>query len=183
MLLFCPFFVSSSLGCSCVTLCVLCLLHSALGNRRTSARHVWVCVCLRVCACVHVFVSKCVQLSCWDSGSEGRSVRQCDEHVSLVQRLLFYPEGRVHVLAPPVLTTQHVLAELRWVDSAPAWRRHAEALLEQTLQDLQGWRGGGISQVKIITAKMHVKRKSHLVLQRFWYFLTNSSCKQWRWSL
>ncbi|TNN62206.1 hypothetical protein EYF80_027586 [Liparis tanakae] len=63
---------------------------------------------------------------------------------ALVQRFLFYPDGRVEAETPPVLATQHVLAELGRVHAAAARRRHAEAFLEQTLQDLRrrGQKGG-----------------------------------------
>lgn len=59
------------------------------------------------------------------------------ERVTLVQRLLLYPDGRVHGLTPPVLAAQHVLAELGRVHAAAAGRSHAEALLEETLQHLK----------------------------------------------
>ena len=55
----------------------------------------------------------------------------------LVQRFLFDPDrGTGDGLAVPQVATQHVLTELRRVDPPAAGRLDAEALLEQTLQDL-----------------------------------------------
>lgn len=91
----------------------------------------------------------CCDLCWWNTFprlyAELRGVRECvvgsgaeGLGVSLVQRFLFYPDGRVHGLTPPVLATQHVFAELRGVHAAAAGRGHAEALLKETLQHLPG---------------------------------------------
>lgn len=54
----------------------------------------------------------------------------------LVQRLLFYPDGCVAGLTPSIFPTQDVFAELGGVHTPAAWRHHAEAFLEQSLQNL-----------------------------------------------
>lgn len=54
-----------------------------------------------------------------------------------VQRFLFYPDGGVDGETPPVLATQHVLAELGRVHAAATRGGHAEALLEEALQNLR----------------------------------------------
>lgn len=55
-----------------------------------------------------------------------------------VQRFLFYPDGGVDGETPPVLATQHVLAELRRVHAAAARGGHAETFLEEALENLRG---------------------------------------------
>lgn len=54
----------------------------------------------------------------------------------LVQGFLFYPDGSVDGEAPPVLTTQHVLAELGRVHTSSTGCCHGEAFLEKALQNL-----------------------------------------------
>lgn len=55
---------------------------------------------------------------------------------ALVQGFLFYPDGRVDRETPPVLATQHVLAELGGVHTASARRCHTKTFLKKTLQNL-----------------------------------------------
>lgn len=59
-----------------------------------------------------------------------------DGGVWLVQRLLFYPDGRVDGLTASLLPTQDVLTELRRVHSSAARCHHGETFLEQSLQHL-----------------------------------------------
>lgn len=54
-----------------------------------------------------------------------------------VQRFLFYPDGGVDGETPPVLATQHVLAELGRVHAAAARGGHAETFLEEALENLR----------------------------------------------
>lgn len=54
-----------------------------------------------------------------------------------VQRFLFYPDGGVDGETPPVLATQHVLAELGRVHAAATRGGHAETFLEEALENLR----------------------------------------------
>lgn len=63
--------------------------------------------------------------------------RQSLSQNALVQGFLFYPDGSVDGETPPVLTTQHVLAELGRVHTTSTRCRHAETFLEKTLQNLK----------------------------------------------
>lgn len=54
-----------------------------------------------------------------------------------VQGFLFYPDGSVDGETPPVLATQHVLAELGRVHASSTGGRHAETFLEKALQNLK----------------------------------------------
>lgn len=53
-------------------------------------------------------------------GSRVFGGRQSLSQIGLVQGFLFYPDGRVDGKTPPVLATQHILAELRRVHTASA---------------------------------------------------------------
>jgi hypothetical protein len=56
----------------------------------------------------------------------------------LVQGLLLYPDGSGGGLRSPLLPAKYILAELGGVHATPTGRSHAEAPLEQPLQDLSG---------------------------------------------
>lgn len=66
---------------------------------------------------------------------------------ALVQGFLFYPDGSVDGETPPVLATQHVLAELGRVHAASTRCRHTETFLEKALQNLKT-RGRGEDESK-----------------------------------
>lgn len=60
----------------------------------------------------------------------------------LVQGLLLYPDRSGGGLRPPLLTAQHVLAELGGVHATPTGCSHTETPLEQPLQHLPGKKEG-----------------------------------------
>lgn len=63
--------------------------------------------------------------------------RQSLSQNALVQRFLFYPDGSIDGETPPVLATQHILAELGRVHTASTRCCHAETFLEKALQNLK----------------------------------------------
>lgn len=74
----------------------------------------------------------------------------------LVQRFLFDPDGGAgDGLAVPQVATQDVLAELGRVNAPATGRLHAEALLKETLQDLQG-RTVNVTQYKSEILILHL---------------------------
>lgn len=82
---------------------------------------------------------------------------------ALVQGFLFYPDGSIDGETPPVLATQHVLAELGRVHAAPTRCRHAETFLEKALQNLKTrGRGKEESKVKGNKQSCHVSRFRHI---------------------
>lgn len=84
------------------------------------------------CCFVHQLPETSAGSRC-DSTAVGKVCRR-----RLVQRFLLDPDrGAADGLAVPQVATQDVLAELGRVDPPAAGRLHAEALLEETLQDLQ----------------------------------------------
>lgn len=73
-----------------------------------------------------------------------------------VQRFLFYPDGGVDGETPPVLATQHVLAELGRVHAAATRGGHAETFLEEALENLRREEADGAALTSRRTTLVHL---------------------------